>query len=186
MGTSKALLSPRGITFLERVTRALVDGGCDPVFAVVRDLDGAEASLALRLGIRVELNSDPSEGPISSLRTAIGSLDSTIDGLAWCPVDYPLVRAETVARLCIAFQAHPDAVVVPSQQDKRGHPVIFPRRLFSALCEDGLSEGARSVVRSPGVEVVAVPVTDPGVLADIDTRADLLREFPSFDVENAS
>jgi molybdenum cofactor cytidylyltransferase len=178
MGRSKALLSPHGMSFLERLARSFDAAGCAPVVVVVRDLSGEEARCARGLELDVHLNPDPADGPISSLRVGLHALPDTVAGCAWCPVDYPLVRPTTVSALLEAFERHPQAVIVPDFEGKTGHPVIFPRHLFAALNEPGLPDGARSVVRRAGVQVVRVPVDDRGVLVDIDTPEDLAREFP--------
>ena len=178
MGRPKALLSPEGRSFLSRVVHALREGGCDPVLAVVRDPGGREADEARRLGAVVVTNPDPGPGPISSLRAGLAAVPPAADGCAWCPVDYPLVRGETVGALVAAFSSAPESIVVPVRGAERGHPVIFPRSLFVYLDEPGLPEGARTVVRRNEDAVVRVETDDPGVLTDIDTPEELRRWFP--------
>ena len=56
-------------------------------------------------------------------------------------------------------------------QGRRGHPVGFSAELFSDLVQLTGDEGARRLIArypSRGVEVA-----DPGVLIDVDTKADL-------------
>jgi molybdenum cofactor cytidylyltransferase len=103
-------------------------------------------------------------------------------GLVWCPVDYPVVRSETVACLLTAFEAHPTSFIVPERGGTHGHPVLFPRSLFTALQAKGLAEGARTVVRSSGIDMVTVAVDDEGVLMDINTPNDVRRAFPRSNV----
>lgn len=178
MGRTKALLMARGLPFLERVADAFREGGCDLVFVVVRELEGAEARLAKTLGLRVVVNPDPDEGPISSLRAALRVLPDDVAWCGWCPVDHPLVRAETVARLIDTARQRPDRIIVPRRGDERGHPVIFPRSVFEELLSGHLPQGARSVVRRDPDRVHVVTVSDPGVVADIDTPADYAERFP--------
>jgi len=178
MGRPKALLAPEGRSFLARVVAALRDGGCDPLLVVVRDPRGKEADEARRLEATVVVNADPGPGPISSLRAGLGALPPAADGCAWCPVDYPLVRGETVGALVSAFAMEPERIVVPRWGEERGHPVIFPRRMFEEFDEPELPEGARTVVRRHEDAVLPVETDDPAVLTDIDSPEDLLRWFP--------
>jgi CTP:molybdopterin cytidylyltransferase MocA len=55
--------------------------------------------------------------------------------------------------------------------------VLFGRALFPELLESHLREGARTVLRRYLGSVTEVPVTDPGILADIDTWDDYRRHF---------
>jgi len=178
MGLPKALLAPAGRSFLARVVAALREGGCDPVLVVVRDPLGSETDEARKLGATVVTNPDPTPGPISSLRAGLAAVPPTADGCAWCPVDYPLVRGDTVGALVAAFASAPGSIVVPRYGAGRGHPVIFPRRLFVELHEPGLTEGARTVVRRHEDAILPVETDDPGVLTDIDTPEDLRKWFP--------
>lgn len=201
MGSPKALLDAGGRSFLERVTRALAEGGCTPVLVVVRDERSPVAAMARRVGAHVVENPDPSDGPISSLRRALEALrtpavarnteqDEPIEACVLLPVDHPLVSDATVAAMLAAFRAAAAGsaapasaselppVVVPTLNGKRGHPVLFAARLFPELMEEGLEEGARTVVHRYLDGLLNVPVDDEGILVDIDTLTEYRRRFP--------
>ncbi|MEX0979610.1 MAG: nucleotidyltransferase family protein [Gemmatimonadota bacterium] len=199
MGSPKALLDAGGRSFLERVVGALATGGCSPVLVVVRDARSPVAAMARKVGAEVVENPDPSEGPIGSLRRALEALSAgDTDACVLHPVDHPLVRGETVAALVRAFReasastaptpkaeasasmapADPPPIVVPTLDGKRGHPVLFSARVFPELMEDGLEEGARTVVHRHLDSLLEVPVRDEGILVDIDTLPEYRRRFP--------
>jgi molybdenum cofactor cytidylyltransferase len=175
MGRPKALLQVGGETFLSRTIRALRSGGCDPVLVVVPDQDAQLterlADTAERAGARVLFNSDPGEGPITSLRVAIQELGDSVAGLAYLPVDHPMVRPDTVAALLEA--AHGDeavaALTVPTHRGKRAHPAVFGASLFAELADPALEGGARAVVHRHLERARLVEVDDTGVIIDIDT-----------------
>ena len=178
VGTAKALLDAGGKTFLERVVSALSKGGCDPVIVVVRDSQGPIAATAAASGAIVEHNPDPEEGPISSIRCAIRALESEVGGCAVCPVDHPMVEAATVASLVESFRRNEPPALIPTFDGRRGHPALFHRSLFPELLEDGLEEGARTVVRRHAALVQEHPVSDEGIVVDIDTLPEYRRRFP--------
>jgi molybdenum cofactor cytidylyltransferase len=75
-----------------------------------------------------------------------------------------LIRA-----VAAALGQHP--VAYPHYRGRRGHPVGFSAELYSELVALQGDEGARRLIaRYPGC---AENVDDPGVLADVDTQADL-------------
>jgi len=145
---------------------------------VVRDPEGPVAAMSRTAGARVVENPDPSDGPISSLRTALRTLDGEVAGCAFCPVDHPRVRAATVARLLEVFRGESAPIVLPVHDGRRGHPVLFRGVLFPELLDEELEEGARTVVHRHADGVREVPVDDPGILVDIDTLSEYRRSYP--------
>lgn len=162
---------------MERVCQALSGGGCDPVCAVVRDLQGDEANEARRLGLDVVLNPDPEEGPISSLRAAIQALPQEAEAIVFCHVDHPKIAESTVETILSAFRVGPAVAVVPTYRGRRGHPTLLHRDLFPELMEENLPHGARTVLRRHPESVVEVHVEDAGILVDVDTEEEYFRYF---------
>ncbi len=102
---------------------------------------------------------------------------ATPDARGWLvlPGDLPLVQPESLVRVMQGLARH--AVVMPSHQGKRGHPVGF-----SAACREGLlqlagDQGAVSVVRTQQAQgqVLHLALDDAGIVTDIDTVQDLER-----------
>lgn len=179
MGEDKALLDAAGRPFVVRVIEVLREGGGEPVLVVVRDAEGAVARVARGAGARVVVNPAPDEGPISSLRAALGVLPATTAGVLVHPVDHPRVEPSTIRALMRAFGATSAPVTVPVCEGRGGHPVLLAAALFPELLEPDLPEGARTVVRRYAHTRQAVEVGDVGVLDDIDTPEAYRRAFPT-------
>ena len=177
MGTSKALLDAGGMTFLGRILTVFDQGGAHPRIVVVRDAGGPEAAEARRHGAEVAVNPDPTPGPISSLQEGIRRLSPEVPGTFFCPVDHPLFQAETVKALGRALIETGAPIVAPTFRGRSGHPVLFHRDLFHELLEEELPKGARTVVDRYHGERILVDVSDPGILADIDTPDEYARHF---------
>lgn len=194
MGNPKPLLDAGGRSFLERVVAALREGGAHEVVVGVRTRRGPIAAAALATGARIVVPADVDDGPIATVREAIRSVedDPEIQGLLLLPVDHPRVEAATVSALLEAAASASDGsggqaaeasaasapILVPVHGGESGHPVFLPREVFADLLEPGLEEGARSVVERHRNRVREVEVDDPGVLADLDTKADYRRAYP--------
>ncbi len=169
MGRPKALLPVRGESFLAHTIAALKGGGCSPVLVVVAEGERAVAAAAETAGARVLFNPDPGEGPITSLRIALAALDENVPGLAYLPVDHPMVQSRTVALLLKAARGSAAPLTVPVHAGKRGHPAVFGASLFEELADPALTGGARTVVHRHLDRALKVEVDDPGVIVDIDT-----------------
>ncbi len=178
MGTPKALL-PVGSggteqSFLGRVL-ATARAAAAPVVVVL----GHHAS-AIRAGVELASvhvieNPSPELGMLSSLKVGLRALAESpadITGvLAW-PVDHPLVRPATVARLLEEHAAHPGRAIVPRFEGRGGHPALFARTLWPALLALPDDGGARGLYERQPRAVVRIDVDDPGVVHDVDTPDD--------------
>ncbi len=99
------------------------------------------------------------------------SASGDANGWLIVPGDMPLLRPESILAVAAALEHYP--VAYAQYLGRRGHPVGFSTELYSELVELQGDEGARRLVaRYPHT---AVDVDDPGVLIDIDNRADLAR-----------
>jgi molybdenum cofactor cytidylyltransferase len=65
--------------------------------------------------------------------------------------------------------------VVPVCRGRRGHPVIFARKLFAELLAAPLDQGAKSVVRAHTADTLELETDDEDITCDIDTPEDYRR-----------
>jgi molybdenum cofactor cytidylyltransferase len=92
--------------------------------------------------------------------------------MLFTPVDHPLVQGATYEVLIEQWRLNPDRIVIPRYGGRKGHPAIFPSRLYGPLLRDELPGGARDLIYREMESVLFVPVSDPGVIQDIDTPED--------------
>lgn len=138
-------------------------------------IESALLADGLRRGVRLVSNPDPARGQLSSIWTALDATPSNADGLLMTLVDVPMIASQTVRAVVTAWTESRAPVVRPVASGRRGHPVIFDRRIFDELRAAPLDSGARAVVRAHWDESVDVPVDDPGSLIDVDTPDDYER-----------
>jgi molybdenum cofactor cytidylyltransferase len=67
------------------------------------------------------------------------------------------------------FHASGKPIVVPRHGAKRGHPVIFARKLFGELLAAPMDQGAKAVVNAHRDDTLEIDTQDSGVTVDIDT-----------------
>lgn len=112
-------------------------------------------------------------GLSSSLRRGLRALDAAIEGALVCLGDMPWVTSADLDALIAAFARPSRRICVPVYKRQRGNPVLWPVRLFPALCALQGDVGARGLLRRHSSVVVRVPMTHAGVIRDVDTPADL-------------
>lgn len=132
-----------------------------------------EAALA-GLPVAFAHNPDFVSGLASSLRTGLAAATDA-DGVVVLLGDMPGVSSQIVDILISTFEAAPGcAAVVPVRQGQRGNPVLLSRDVFPRLAALEGDEGARRLLKSLD-GVVEISFDDDGILADVDTAADLER-----------
>jgi molybdenum cofactor cytidylyltransferase len=187
MGRPKSLLpvEPGGESFLDRITRVLLEAGVGEVIVVL----GSEAS-AVRAAVpwektartRLVENPDYEQGQLSSLVAGLRAADRPgVRAVLVTLVDVPLVSAATVRAVLHAYRVSEGAPIVrPARRGRFGHPVIFDRRLFEELRHADPAAGAKLVVRAHSAEAWGVEVPDPGAFISIETPQDYERYIGPF------
>jgi molybdenum cofactor cytidylyltransferase len=171
MGRPKALLPIEGQTFLERIVAALKKTQVGKIIVVLgHDAENMTREIK-HLPVEVLINSDYQLGQLSSLQTAVRHLQSAehCDGMLVHLVDHPYIDGKLVDLMIQRFYERGQLIIVPRYQGKRGHPVIFSRRLFRELLDAPMEQGAKAVVNAHAKETLEIAVEDEGITIDIDT-----------------
>jgi molybdenum cofactor cytidylyltransferase len=111
------------------------------------------------------------EGMAFTLKAGVAALSHETDRAFIFLGDMPDIPLSLAAKLLERIGAR--AAAAPIFKGRRGHPVLFAARLFPALLTLSGDQGARKIVDALGEDLALVDVDDPGVLFDVDHRADL-------------
>jgi molybdenum cofactor cytidylyltransferase len=174
MGRPKALLPIDGVRFIERIVRALKSSGVANIVVVL----GHNAEEMRRkiddLPVTIVINPEYQKGQLSSLQTAIRHLESLpvsddVEGILVHLVDHPYINPQLVKLMIDRFEESGRLIVVPRFRGRRGHPVLFSRRLFPELLAASMDQGAKTVVHAHQAETLEIETESEGVTIDIDT-----------------
>lgn len=126
------------------------------------------------LGIEVVFNPAYDEGMSTSIKAGLATLRPDVSGVVMVLGDQPLIRPRTIDRLVEAYGSTDCQAVAPSYEGRRGNPILLDLSLRPQIELLQGDVGCREILdRLDDVEVVEVD--DPGILVDVDTRADLDR-----------
>jgi molybdenum cofactor cytidylyltransferase len=84
--------------------------------------------------------------------------------------DQPRLRRDIVQRVIDA--AEPAALIVPSFQMKRGHPILIPRSMWPPILALPPEAALRDVIRAHAGHIRYITCDDDSVLRDMDTPED--------------
>lgn len=149
--------------------------------AVLRAENKALAALLVNAGLNVIFCKEHEQEMADSLTTAIrysaslfsNSLEIVQDGFVIALADMPFIKPDTI-RAVANKVATGASIVIPIFQNQRGHPVGFSEKFRSELENLQGGQGARSVIQRYTDALEFLPTDDSGILADIDTPADLI------------
>jgi CTP:molybdopterin cytidylyltransferase MocA len=177
MGSPKALLDYAGASFLDTLV-GLVAPRCSPV-VVVLGAAAADVRAAARRPAAFVVNPAWQRGQTTSMQCGLRAVPPEAEGVLFTLVDHPAIAPATIDAL---LDRPPGELLrVPCYRGRRGHPIWFARELISEFLDLPESGAARDVVRRHAADTGFLDLDDPGIVADIDDRADyaaLLGEAP--------
>ena len=95
-------------------------------------------------------------------------------GWLFALADMPLIQSRTYSQLLSALeQGNKNTIVAPLFQGKRGNPVAFGRYYQAELLALSGDVGAKPLLKKYQNNLQLLELGDPGVLQDIDLKADV-------------
>jgi molybdenum cofactor cytidylyltransferase len=173
---NKLTLPVDGKPMARHAVEAALGAAAAPVIVVTGHEEGAVRAGLSGLDVTFVANPDFADGLSTSLKVGLAAVPPEASGALVFLGDMPRVTAATARRLIEVHAAEPGAAAVaPVAGGRRGNPVLVARALFPAVANITGDTGARALLDAAGDAVVEVPVTEEGVLIDIDTPEALAR-----------
>ena len=173
MGAFKPLLPFGDKTVIECCIDYLRDGGVDTIVVVLgHRADEVRKSLARRQVI-FAFNPDPDSEMGASIAAGVSVLPQSCKATLIALSDHPAVPAKVVSTLIETWkQGAP--LVIPTWNDRGGHPVLVDLSFKSELLNLSLRGGLRTLFDTHGTAVKRVPFDSPYIARDMDTWDDYL------------
>ncbi|MGE4533090.1 nucleotidyltransferase family protein [Halomonas sp.] len=138
---------------------------------VVVNSQVSPTELGIPESLAIVINTSASAGLGGSISNAIQALDKHMASTEFGSIaiwlgDMPWVRPETCWDLAQRVTAN--TIVRPTYRGDLGHPVFFGSNIWPALGDAKDERGGRHVLTRFAHQVINIPVTDPGVVQDID------------------
>lgn len=144
----------------------------DQTFVVVRPDDTALIEVVSLPGVTIVPCAAANQGMGASLACGV---QAASQALGWVVAlgDMPFIAPATVRAVADQLRGGA-ALVAPTYQGRRGHPVGFAAEFFAALSTLRGDSSAKSILDAQRVRLQLITCNDPGVLRDVDEQRDLL------------
>lgn len=173
-GGIKALATIGGQPLIRHLQDVLLSGGCEEIVVVLgAHAEKIEPSLLKHSRVAIVHNKDHKFGQTSSFQCGLRAADPAADAIMLLPVDYPFLAGATIAALKDVSRSHPEEIILPCYQGRRGHPPVFPAALRDDFLALDPQTGLNTVQRRHESRCRECPVDDPGVTASFNTPAEL-------------
>ena len=169
MGAFKPLLPFGNKTVIECCIDYLRDGGVEEIVVVLgHRADDIRQKIS---GVRFAINPDPDSPMGASIAAGVRELPETAQATLIVLVDHPAVPPSVVTMLLESWK-NGARLVIPTWQDRGGHPVLVDLSLKAELLNLPASGGLRALFATHHNEVKRVPVDSPFIARDMDTWDD--------------
>ena len=170
MGAFKPLLPFGNKSVIECCIDYLRGGGVDEIVVV---LGHRADDIRQRVSGKVKfaLNPDPDSAMGASIAAGVRALPETAEATLIALVDHPAVPPAVVSTLLESWKRGA-RLVIPTWQNRGGHPVLVDLSFKAELLTLSESGGLRALFDAHRDEVTRVPVDSPFIARDMDTWDD--------------
>ena len=172
MGSPKQLLRMGGRTLLQIALETLTQSRVQEIVVVLGASEDAIRREVALDGAKVVANEAYREGMGTSLRVGLEAVDPRAGTALVVLADQPFLRSSTINELIEQHRKRQPQIVIPLYRGFRGNPVLLDRSVFPELAGLSGDIGCRAIFGSHTENILKVPVNDPGILLDVDTKAD--------------
>ena len=175
-GRDKLLESVKGKPLLRLVVETAAATGAPVVVALPPAAGARRAALADQAVTAIEIP-DAGSGMSRSIGGGIAAIlargPGAEDGVMILPGDMPGFSTKALADLISRFRSEPELIFRGASIDGTpGHPVIFPRDLWSALTGISGDTGGQAILRDNRDRVRLIPLPGGMAVLDLDTPED--------------
>jgi molybdenum cofactor cytidylyltransferase len=117
-------------------------------------------------------------GMLGSVQAGLAGLGPGVAAALIGLGDQPQVREDTIRGICAGFRESTRQLVVPSFQNRRGHPWLVGRPLWHGILTLPATATLRDFLAAHATEIAYFSVQDDSILRDLDTPEAYARQRP--------
>lgn len=169
MGRPKMLLPFGDRTVIETVVHSVTASHVSHTVVVLGYGWTRIYPLLEHLPVEIIVNPRPEGGMLSSAQWALAQMNQSAEGMLVVLGDQPLIPTWVHDMVVADFAYHPESIVVPTYEGKRGHPVLFSARFRDEILNLPPDKGLNALLHQHPDAVHEVPVDTDAILRQMNT-----------------
>lgn len=179
MGRPKMILPWGDTTVIGQVVNVLLAAEVDEIVVVTGGAQKEVEATLQGFPVRTIFNPDYANGEMAqSLRVGLEAFPARVAAALVALGDQPQVDKDVVELVIDTFKQSKRPLVVPSYRNRRGHPWLLARSLWSVIRQMKSPLTLRDFLHNQGSQIRYVEVDTPAILKDLDTPMDYQRSRP--------
>ena len=168
---NKLLLNVDGIPLVRKSAINILNSNVTSM-TVVTGFDENKIVNALSgLNVNFVKNINFREGLSSSLKAGLANITPTPSAVIICLADMPKIQPEHINQLIENFNPLKGwEICIPTNNGKRGNPVLIGSRFFPYIFETNGDFGAKQIMKQHSDKIVEVEIGTSDIHFDIDTQ----------------
>ena len=176
MNTPKMLLPFMGKTIIETVVNNALNSEIKNIMVVMGSSHIEIADAVSSYNVDMCFNKNFRDGMLSSVKCGIRSIPDDFTAAVVMQGDQPMIPPEIINNLVNSWRSSGYGIIIPVFEGKRGHPILIDRKYKVEIEKLTGDEGLHALPSKFRDDVLEIEMNTPGILRDIDTREDYLRE----------
>lgn len=173
-GSPKALAEINGKIVIHRLQQVLINSLLDQIIVVLgADSQKIKPYLFNHKKIHIVHNKNYKFGQTSSFQSGLVQADPQAQGYMLLPVDYPLIKTQTIDFLIENFLKNPDSILIPCCQGRKGHPPVFPAVLKKEILSLFPDQGLNMIRQRHFYRTTLLNVSEADVIKTFNTPEEL-------------
>ena len=177
MGFPKMFLQFNGRTMIENVIANVCESAVYNTMVVL----GAEKESLIELIAKSQVlycyNENYKEGMLSSVKCGFRNLPSDYSAVLVFQGDQPFITPKAINAVIKAYLLSGKGIVIPTFQNKRGHPLLIDRKYRDEIGKLSAAKGLHSLADKFSDDVLEVDTDESGILRDFDTYEEYKKEI---------
>jgi molybdenum cofactor cytidylyltransferase len=178
MGQPKLILPWGETTIIGRVVQVLHAAEVQPVIVVTGGAHQQVETALQGMPVKAVFNPRYADDYMAlSLKIGLSQLPETVDASLVVLGDQPQIRCDLVQAILERYRGNSQALIVPSYQNRRGHPWLVHRSLWAEILVLQPPDTLRNWMNSHSASIHYIEAQDDSILRDLDTPQDYQREI---------
>lgn len=169
----KPLLPLGSGCIIEHTISRFIEAGFSDIVVVVGHRREELIPVLNKLKVQIVINEEYDQTDmLESVKLGLRVMPADTRGVLLCPADIPMIDPETIKEIADTGKESDAFAIIPSFEGRRGHPILFGRRMVEEILKYRGENGIHGVLEKFENRIQHVVVKDENMLMDIDRPED--------------